>query len=200
MSSLITNATIQIRKDTAGNWTSNNPTPAAGELCLETDTKAVKIGDGSTAWTFLIYKIWPLSRSRATRSTTQAINNATPTTVIFPTEVYDNLGEYAIATGVFTALYTGYYQVKAAVMFANVEWVAGEYVELSLNKNDALYSYLSSDYAQATATRLRGAKGSDDIYLTAGQYINIVVSHNQGGVINLQANASYNYFSVHRLS
>ncbi len=55
MSSLITNATIQIRKDTAGNWTSNNPTPAAGELCLETDTKHMKIGDGSTAWTSLSY-------------------------------------------------------------------------------------------------------------------------------------------------
>ncbi len=57
MSSLITNATIQIRKDTAGNWTSNNPTPAAGEWCLETDTKYIKIGDGSTAWTSLNYKI-----------------------------------------------------------------------------------------------------------------------------------------------
>ena len=55
MSSLITNATIQIRKDTAGNWTSNNPTPAAGEWCLETDTGKVKIGDGSTAWTSLGY-------------------------------------------------------------------------------------------------------------------------------------------------
>ncbi len=56
MSSLITNATIQIRKDTAGNWTSNNPTPAAGEWCLETDTKYIKIGDGSTAWTSLDYQ------------------------------------------------------------------------------------------------------------------------------------------------
>ncbi len=55
MSSLITNATIQIRKDTAGNWTSNNPTPADGELCRETDTGYLKIGDGSTAWTSLNY-------------------------------------------------------------------------------------------------------------------------------------------------
>ncbi len=55
MSSLITNATIQIRKDTAGNWTSNNPTPAAGEWCLETDTGYIKIGDGPTAWTSLGY-------------------------------------------------------------------------------------------------------------------------------------------------
>ncbi len=59
MSSLITNATIQIRKDTAGNWTSNNPTPAAGEWCYETDTKYIKIGDGSTAWTSLVYTAKP---------------------------------------------------------------------------------------------------------------------------------------------
>ena len=49
---------IQIRRDTAANWTSNNPTPAQGELCYETDTHKFKIGDGSTAWTSLSY--WEL--------------------------------------------------------------------------------------------------------------------------------------------
>ncbi len=57
MSSLITNATIRHREDTAGNWTSNNPTPASGEWCYETDTGSLKIGDGSTAWTALGYNI-----------------------------------------------------------------------------------------------------------------------------------------------
>lgn len=56
MSSLITEATIQIRKDTAGNWTSNNPTPASGEWCKEIDTGYLKNGDGSTAWTSLDYQ------------------------------------------------------------------------------------------------------------------------------------------------
>jgi hypothetical protein len=46
---------IQIRRDTAANWTSANPTPAQGEFCFETDTKKLKIGDGSTAWTSLEY-------------------------------------------------------------------------------------------------------------------------------------------------
>jgi len=41
---------IQMRRDTASNWTSNNPTLAAGEWGLETDTGKFKIGDGSTAW------------------------------------------------------------------------------------------------------------------------------------------------------
>ena len=46
---------IQFRRDTAANWTSNDPTLAAGEIGYETDTGSVKIGDGSTAWTSLSY-------------------------------------------------------------------------------------------------------------------------------------------------
>lgn len=57
MSSLVENATIKIRRDSAANWTSNNPTPASGEWCIETDTGQVKIGDGSTAWNAKGYHI-----------------------------------------------------------------------------------------------------------------------------------------------
>ena len=46
---------LQQRRDTAANWTSNNPTLANGEIGYETDTKKFKIGDGSTAWTSLSY-------------------------------------------------------------------------------------------------------------------------------------------------
>ena len=46
---------IQLRRDTAANWTSANPTLAEGELGLETDTTFYKIGTGSTAWTSLAY-------------------------------------------------------------------------------------------------------------------------------------------------
>lgn len=48
---------IQIRRDTATNWTSANPTLAQGELGLETDTLKVKAGDGSTAWNSASYLI-----------------------------------------------------------------------------------------------------------------------------------------------
>jgi len=46
---------LQNRRDTAANWTSNNPTLAAGELGLETNTTKYKIGDGATAWNSLAY-------------------------------------------------------------------------------------------------------------------------------------------------
>lgn len=48
---------IQIRRDTAANWTSANPTLAQGELGLETDTLKIKAGDGSTAWNSASYLI-----------------------------------------------------------------------------------------------------------------------------------------------
>lgn len=47
--------TIQLRRDTAANWTSTNPTLAAGELGFESDTFKFKIGNGSLAWTALSY-------------------------------------------------------------------------------------------------------------------------------------------------
>ena len=46
---------IQLRRDTAANWTSANPTLSQGEQGYETDTGKMKIGDGSTAWTSLDY-------------------------------------------------------------------------------------------------------------------------------------------------
>jgi hypothetical protein len=46
---------IQLRRDTAANWTSANPTLAAGEVGVETNTGKFKIGNGATAWVSLAY-------------------------------------------------------------------------------------------------------------------------------------------------
>lgn len=46
---------IQIRRDTAANWTSVDPTLEQGEMGYEVDAKKLKFGDGSTAWSSLPY-------------------------------------------------------------------------------------------------------------------------------------------------
>jgi hypothetical protein len=46
---------IQLRRDTAANWTSVNPTLAQGEVGAETDTGKLKVGNGSAAWNSLSY-------------------------------------------------------------------------------------------------------------------------------------------------
>ena len=48
---------IRLRRDTAANWTSNNPTLTTGEMGYETNTGKFKIGDNTTAWTSLPYSI-----------------------------------------------------------------------------------------------------------------------------------------------
>jgi hypothetical protein len=66
---------IQVRRGTAAQWTSTNPTLAAGEWGYETDTNKVKIGDGTTAWTSLSYQ----GAGDVTLTGTQTLTNKTLT-------------------------------------------------------------------------------------------------------------------------
>ena len=50
-------AVIQVKRGSASSWTSANTVLAAGEIGFETDTKKMKVGDGSTAWNSLGYTI-----------------------------------------------------------------------------------------------------------------------------------------------
>jgi hypothetical protein len=55
-------AKIQLRRGTASEWTTANSILDDGELGVETDTRKVKVGDGTTAWTPLAYLV-PLQYS-----------------------------------------------------------------------------------------------------------------------------------------
>lgn len=50
-------AVIQVKRGSASSWTSANTVLAAGEIGFETDTKKMKVGDGSTAWNSLAYTV-----------------------------------------------------------------------------------------------------------------------------------------------
>jgi hypothetical protein len=66
---------IQIRRDTAANWTSANPILAQGELGAETNTSKIKIGNGSSAWNALSYLID--AGDYLTASSTNTLTNKT---------------------------------------------------------------------------------------------------------------------------
>ena len=68
---------IQVRHDTAANWTAANPTLAIGELGLETDTHTFKVGDGATAWAALAYSSGPAGPTGATGAAGAAGTNGT---------------------------------------------------------------------------------------------------------------------------
>ena len=46
---------IRLRRDSASDWTSNNPILSDGELGIESNTSQIKIGDGVTTWSGLDY-------------------------------------------------------------------------------------------------------------------------------------------------
>lgn len=70
---------ILIRRDTAANWTAENPTLAAGELGGETDTGKLKLGDGATAWNSLAYQGGVTSVNGQTGIVTGLAPTASPT-------------------------------------------------------------------------------------------------------------------------
>lgn len=46
---------LQLRRDSAANWTSANPILLEGEVGYETDTGSMKVGDGASDWATLAY-------------------------------------------------------------------------------------------------------------------------------------------------
>lgn len=91
-------AQMQVRRDTAANWASNNPTLLAGELGVDTTRHLTKVGDGSTAWNSLPFLRF--ARVGATAS------SATPS---INTDIYDMYGLTAQAADItsFTTNLTG---------------------------------------------------------------------------------------------
>lgn len=57
---------IQIRRDTASNWSSADPVLANGELGIETDTGRAKRGDGGSAWSALGYLVHAMDQDVTT--------------------------------------------------------------------------------------------------------------------------------------
>lgn len=55
MAEIKLNWPVLLRHDTAANWAAKNPVLREGEVGIETDTRYLKIGDGSTAWNSLKY-------------------------------------------------------------------------------------------------------------------------------------------------
>lgn len=70
---------IQLRRGAAATWTSVNPVLALGEVGFETDTRKLKVGDGSTQWTGLSYTID--TSTLATLAGAETVSNKTLTAV-----------------------------------------------------------------------------------------------------------------------
>jgi len=152
---------IQLRRDTAANWASANPTLALGEFGMETDTMFYKIGDGTTAWASLAYAElagtdkFTIDEETGTSYTLgianagqfMKMNNAAATTLTVPPN-----SSVAFDVGVTVTV---------------IQYGAGQ-VTLTAGAGVTIYSYggalaLSGQYAQAVLT-----KCATDTWVAAG--------------------------------
>ena len=91
---------VQVRRGTASQWTSANPTLASGEWGFETDTLKTKIGNGSTAWNSLAYATGSISISNVTGLGTGVETFlATPSSANLRTAVTDETGTGSLVFG-----------------------------------------------------------------------------------------------------
>ena len=165
---------IQIRRDTASDWTSANPTLAQGELALETDTLKLKAGDGTTAWTSLAYYTLGTAGFLATTggTVTGLVNMSDQ---ILQRTVLKDYGETKVAMSahdvdlelgnVFTYTLSG----GQTVTFTNppASGTAGSFTMIVTNGGSATLTWPSSvDWAAATAPTLT-ASGVDVLTFTS---------------------------------
>jgi len=147
----------------------------------------------------------PPGRCAARYSTNagQSIANETTTIVDFEDQTYDT--HTAVTTGAawkFTCPtgQSGYYRVAIMLMFASTAtWAAGERAQASLYKGGAFYSALDKNTSETATARNIELKGSDDVYLAAGEYIDIRVVQNSGAALALHNNGLYNHVAISRV-
>ena len=128
---------IQIRRDTASNWTSINPILASGELGLETDTKKLKTGDGTTAWQSLAYYTLGTAGYAAlnaaatfTGTVTAPTVNASTTLQIGGTAITSTATELNFTDGVTSNIQTqlNSKQAHPTLKGANYTMTSGEFI------------------------------------------------------------------------
>jgi hypothetical protein len=107
---------IQIRRDTASKWSVNNPILLEGELGYTTDTKLMKVGDGTTEWNDLDY--WNGSAySSYVALLTQTGTNA-PVATILENGIGDLIWTRS-ATGSYRAGLTGAFTSGKTALFTS---------------------------------------------------------------------------------
>ena len=155
---------IQLRRDTAANWTSANTVLSQGEQGYETDTGKMKIGDGSTAWTSLDYFVD--SSAYATSSDVATKANTADLATVATSGSYDDLSDQPTIPSI-TGLATETY-VDTAV--SNLVDTAPETLD-TLNELAAALGD-DADFATTTATSIGLKANTADLatVATTGAY------------------------------
>lgn len=166
---------------------------SAADIILRCNTGGQIVADGQL-------KITGASRVRVTKDDAQTITDATTEVIEYDDIDYDNLSEWDNTNHRFYPILSGYYRVKMMFNTASVAWTSGDSIFVGIYKNGTQYSRIGAYIFPATITDYGYVTGSDDIYLVAGDYIDLRVIIIRGANTNTRDSAMTMHMSIHRLS
>lgn len=177
---------IQVRRGTAAQWTAANPTLAAGEFGLDTDSGRVKIGDGAALWSALPYlgqttQVTELTQLR--KSSDQTLPSFAYTAIAWQTEDYDTLSLHDPATNPtrVTASRAGVYEFSGMVV---IDAGTGPFY-LQYHKNGTAYP--GRKYEQAPANGVTDIALTRLIAMNVGDYVELKVDNESGANRTIRA-------------
>jgi hypothetical protein len=138
--------------------------------------------------------------ARYSTSAGQSIPNNVDTVVNFDTKEFDKTG--SVTTGAawkFTAPVPGVYNISAHVMYTNQSWTSGNVFPFTLIKNGSTGYALDYKEILATTSSYMTVSGSMDLYLVAGDFIQITSLQNSGASRTFEPSGSHNWVSIHRV-
>ena len=120
---------IQLRRDTASNWSTQNPVLSQGELGAETDTLKIKMGDSTSTWNQLSYLI-----DTGNYATSAELTAAVSNLVDAAPGALDTLNELAAALGDdanFATTVTDAIALKATASTLSTVATTGAYADVT---------------------------------------------------------------------
>jgi hypothetical protein len=131
----------------------------------------------------------------------QSLANGTEPVIDFGTKVYDSHG--AVQTGAnwrFIAPISGVYRMNFVTLLASATFTSGTNITARVYKNGSGDSIPFYKNVTATGTDLVQVKGTAEIKLLAGEYIDLRISHGESSARSLVASAPYNYIEITRVA
>lgn len=158
---------IQFRRDTSANWTANNPTLSQGEIGIDLTNNNFKIGDGTTAWSSLIYVgTLPTQTNNSgkyltTNGTTASWSGSLTPTALFETKVAVAASAIDLSLGnYFTKTISG--ATTFTISNTPASGTVGEFILDLTNGGSATVTWWTVKWVGGTAPTLT-ASGRDSL-------------------------------------
>ena len=165
---------IQLRRDVADNWTSQNPILAQGEVGVDLTTNKFKIGNGTTAWNDLVYSNEPFVLPIASATTLGGVKAAAKTEEHTEEVVVDAAGKLYVTSSVTESEFTAGLGAKQDAFSVDTPMSLNVVTNTPTNVSaatDGNYLYLNNVAYSLTNTGYTayfGSIGSMTFYATTG--------------------------------